>query len=95
MSDIDVTKLTDEEIMKIELGFFKRLKAVDTTRDYSIIVDMSGSMTGSRWEQARDAVAFLAPHAVKVTYHINVRWILHLSQIECFLFSNYSVILRA
>ena len=52
--------------MKIELGFFKKLKAVDTTRDYTIIVDMSGSMTGPRWEQARDAVAYLAPYAVKV-----------------------------
>jgi uncharacterized protein (DUF58 family) len=53
--------------MKIELGFFKKLKAVDTTRDYTIIVDMSGSMTGARWDQARDAVAYLAPYAVKVS----------------------------
>ena len=68
MSDIDVSNMTEEEIMKIELGFFKKLKAVDTTRDYTIIVDMSGSMTGPRWEQARDAVAFLAPYAVKASF---------------------------
>ncbi len=42
---IDLTKLADEEMGAIENGtFFNRLKAVDTTRDYSIIVDMSGSM---------------------------------------------------
>lgn len=47
------------------LTFFNKINEVDTTRDYTIIVDMSASMSGERWEQAREAVAYLAPHAVK------------------------------
>ena len=42
------------------------------TRNYSIIVDMSGSMafidagnTKSRWQQAEDAVKYLCPNAIK------------------------------
>ena len=69
-----LSKLTDEEIDAIENGtFFNRLKAVDTTRDYSIIVDMSGSMgstdstTGgkTRWKAAEEAVELLASAAIK------------------------------
>ena len=35
LSNVDISKLTDAEIEAIELGFFKKLKAVDTTRDVS------------------------------------------------------------
>ena len=38
ISNIDVSKMTDDEIMAMELGFFKKLNAVDTSRDYTIIV---------------------------------------------------------
>ena len=48
LSNIDASKLTEEEIERIELGFFKKVKSVDTSRDYTVIVDMSGSMTGQR-----------------------------------------------
>ncbi len=72
LSGVDLTKLTDEEIDAIERGtFFKKLKAVDTTRNYSIIVDRSGSMECSpeggrtRWEEAKEAVEFLAPFVTK------------------------------
>ena len=49
-----------------DLGFFKKLKCVDTTRDYTIIVDKSGSMYGDHWRDAKEAVAQLATEAVKV-----------------------------
>ena len=74
LSGVDLTKLTDEEIDAIENGtFFKKLKEVDTSRDYSIIVDMSGSMgctdstTGgkTRWKAAEEAIELLVPAAIK------------------------------
>ena len=42
------------------LRFMKSVNAVDTRRDYSIIVDRSGSMAGDRWrEVCFKCVAFL------------------------------------
>jgi hypothetical protein len=35
------------------LAFIKSVNAVDTRRDYSIIVDRSGSMAGDRWREVR------------------------------------------
>ena len=35
------------------LRFMKSVNAVDTRRDYSIIVDRSGSMAGDRWREVR------------------------------------------
>ena len=35
LSNVDISQLTDEQIEAIELGFFKRIKKVDTTRDVS------------------------------------------------------------
>lgn len=74
----DFQGMCDEEIMAIELGqktFMKKMKEVDTTRDYTIIVDASGSMfngdyvsgqiAGGYWEDARKAVQILAPEACK------------------------------
>ncbi len=56
----------------IEPGaFFQAIARVDTSRDYTIIVDASGSMwsAGSngktRWEEAAAAVAHLVPHACR------------------------------
>ena len=52
------------------LKFIKKVKKVDTERDYSILVDMSGSMNSdaggdqSRWEQAYEAVSALATNVV-------------------------------
>ena len=34
------------------LSFFQKIKGVDTTRDYTIIVDASGSMFDDRWKAA-------------------------------------------
>jgi hypothetical protein len=42
--------------MAMELRFFKKVRAVDTTRDYTILIDKSGSMSGGRW---RDVCSFL------------------------------------
>ena len=33
ISNVDISQLTPEQIEQIELGFFKKLQAVDTTRD--------------------------------------------------------------
>jgi hypothetical protein len=33
LSNVDISQLTDEQIEAIELGFFQRIKRVDTTRD--------------------------------------------------------------
>ncbi len=60
-------------IADIEPGaFFQALSRIDSGRDYSIIVDASGSMwnAGSahgktRWQEARSAVAKLVPHACR------------------------------
>ena len=45
--------LSDDEIAAIELGgkkFMQKLKEVDMSRDYTIIVDASGSMfSGTNW----------------------------------------------
>lgn len=63
-----LANMSDEQIAAIELGntaFMQALKHVDTTRDYSIIVDASGSMAGSLWRQAGEALQLLAPEAVK------------------------------
>ena len=70
---IDITpemlaSMTEEEIMAMEMGslnFFKKVKSVDTSRDYTIIVDASGSMFPNRWEQAKNALQHLAPSACK------------------------------
>jgi hypothetical protein len=45
ITNLDYENMTEEEIMAIEMGnlsFFKKISAVDTTRDYTIIVDSSG-----------------------------------------------------
>lgn len=63
-----LANMTDEEIAAIEMGstaFFQAIKAVDTNRDYSIIVDASGSMIGPLWKDAEEAVKHIAPHACK------------------------------
>lgn len=72
MTPAQLAALTDEEIALIELGntkFFKKLKAHDITRDYTLIVDKSGSMESgtplSRWKEAEEAVKVLAPAACK------------------------------
>eukprot|EP00494_Astrolonche_serrata_P026086 UN26347 len=57
--NLDYSKMTEEQIMAMELGFFRRVAAVDTSRDYTIIVDKSGSMGGSRWTEAKNAVEHL------------------------------------
>jgi hypothetical protein len=50
------------------LRFMKSVNAVDTRRDYSIIVDRSGSMAGDRWREVcfkcvafSESVFFIAP----------------------------------
>ncbi len=56
--------LTQAQIDEIEMGaFFSAVSRVDTSRDYTIIVDASGSMWSSgstpgktRWDEARAAV---------------------------------------
>ena len=45
--------------------FFKKVKEVDTNRDYSILVDMSGSMAGGRWRDAGTALQHLVPGVTK------------------------------
>lgn len=65
--------LSQAQIDELEMGaFFSAMKRVDTSRDYTIIVDASGSMWSpgsvagkTRWDEARAAVAFLAPHVVQ------------------------------
>lgn len=61
--------LTDEEIALIELGntrFFRRLKKLDLSRDYTVIVDKSASMlTGKRWAEAQSAVSSVVESACK------------------------------
>jgi hypothetical protein len=37
LSHTDVSQLTEEQIMEMELGFFKRLNNVDTTRDVRVM----------------------------------------------------------
>jgi hypothetical protein len=65
LSNVDTSNWTDEEIAKFEMGFFQKLKSVDTNRNYTIIVDRSGSMAGSNWNEAREAVEYLVPFALK------------------------------
>jgi hypothetical protein len=73
VSQCDECSLSQAQIDEIEMGaFFSAMKRVDTSRDYTIIVDASGSMWSpgsvagkSRWDEARAAVAFLAPHVVQ------------------------------
>ena len=48
-----------------KLQFFKDVASCNMNRDYIVIVDRSGSMYGTSWEQAEKAVSFLAPHIVK------------------------------
>lgn len=55
-------KKEDDGVNK--LNFFKSVCALED-RDYTIIVDKSGSMSGDRWNQAKNAVTFLAPQCVK------------------------------
>jgi hypothetical protein len=49
-----------------QASFFHRLDEAQDI-DYTIIVDRSGSMKGSRWRQAREAVELLAEEAVSVS----------------------------
>ena len=44
--------------MAMELSFFRGVRNVDTSRDYTILVDMSGSMSGSRWKQVTCLVRY-------------------------------------
>ncbi len=44
--------------MAMELSFFRDVRNVDTSRDYTILVDMSGSMAGSRWKQVSFLVRY-------------------------------------
>ncbi len=63
-----IASMSEEEIMAMEMGnlnFFKKVNSVDTSRDYTIIVDASGSMFPTRWEQAKKALEYLAPAACK------------------------------
>ena len=63
-----IASMSEEEIMAMEMGnlnFFKKVNSVDTSRDYTIIVDASGSMFPSRWNQAKKALEYLAPAACK------------------------------
>lgn len=77
MTEEQAKMLTDEDITQIEMGkvqFFRKLKQKVTNRDYKIIIDKSASMTKSRqtkdsnkrisrWTEAEEVVAFLAPQA--------------------------------
>ena len=54
---------SDSEANKLQ--FFKDVASCNMERDYVIIVDRSGSMCGSNWTEAKQAVKFLAPHVVK------------------------------
>jgi len=63
-----IASMTEEEIMAMEMGnlnFFQKVKSVDTTRDYTIIIDASGSMFPKRWAQAKAALEYLAPAACR------------------------------
>ena len=54
---------SDSEANKLQ--FFKDVASCNMERDYVIVVDRSGSMSGSNWQEAKKAVRFLAPHVVK------------------------------
>jgi len=47
------------------VNFFQHLSTKDLIRDYVLIIDKSGSMAGSRWKEARDAVKQIAPKVVE------------------------------
>eukprot|EP01004_Peranema_trichophorum_P004842 NODE_3738_length_1298_cov_50.483404_g3270_i0.p1 GENE.NODE_3738_length_1298_cov_50.483404_g3270_i0~~NODE_3738_length_1298_cov_50.483404_g3270_i0.p1 ORF type:complete len:390 (+),score=101.33 NODE_3738_length_1298_cov_50.483404_g3270_i0:53-1171(+) len=48
-----------------QLAFFGHLQGQQNGRNYIIIVDRSGSMAGSRWTQASNAVSHLAPYVCR------------------------------
>eukprot|EP00696_Hemimastix_kukwesjijk_P018473 gnl/Hemi2/7368_TR2509_c0_g1_i1.p1 gnl/Hemi2/7368_TR2509_c0_g1~~gnl/Hemi2/7368_TR2509_c0_g1_i1.p1 ORF type:complete len:303 (-),score=59.72 gnl/Hemi2/7368_TR2509_c0_g1_i1:88-996(-) len=61
----EVAAFNEADLMRIELKFFQHVRH-NLDRDYTLIVDKSGSMAGGgRWNQAKDAVGFLAPHITK------------------------------
>lgn len=48
-------------VMAMELSFFQKVRAVDTSRDYTILIDKSGSMSGGRWRDVRTRSSFHHP----------------------------------
>ena len=66
----ELANMTDEQIAAIELGntsFIKKLKSVDTTRDYTIIVDASGSMM-PLWNAAETALKYVINEKILLIY---------------------------
>jgi len=60
--------LVEEELPFIKTKFFKSLTTGiedHIERDYIIILDKSGSMSGSKWEEAKRALSRLAPFVCK------------------------------
>jgi len=56
--------LVEEELAFVKTKFFKNLKVgmeTNVERDYIIILDKSGSMTGAKWKEAQRALQKLAP----------------------------------
>ena len=54
--------VVNESVAKLQnKKFFKKVREVDTNRDYSILIDTSGSMGGERWAQAKAALEHLVP----------------------------------
>jgi hypothetical protein len=60
--------LVEEELAFVKTRFFKSLKVgmeMNLERDYIIILDKSGSMSGSKWGEAQRALEKLAPFVCK------------------------------